>query len=222
MGSRVHLLDRLPGFSVSLRLAGWQDLRAMNSLPPGIKRQRRARRATRRLERAWAVRYHKERSDPEIRQFASLLEASMIAPAAYEAGDLDKAARYAADAMQIPTVAQRGGAPSHVDWGRHERYGAHIVLGKVALRRGDVGAAEHHLVEATNARMSSSAMFKTSIPDTELAEELLKLGKVTSVVAYLDTLRRLWPSQERRLDKWLSEIRDGRVPDLTEWRYRRT
>jgi hypothetical protein len=146
----------------------------------------------------------------------------MIAPAAYEAGDLDKAARYASDVMQIPTVAQRGRAPSHVDWGRRERYGAHIVLGKVALRKADVNAAEHHLVEASNTSMSSSALFQTSIPDTELAEELLKLGKVDSVVAYLEALRRLWPSQEPRLDEWLSEIRDGQVPDLTEWRYRRT
>jgi len=222
MGTRAHLLDRLPGFSALLRIAGWQDLRAMNSLPPGIERQRRARRATGRLERAWAARDHRERADPEIRQFAWLLEASMIAPAAYEAGDLDKAARYASDVMQIPTVAQRGGAPSHVDWGRRERYGAHIVLGKVALRKGDVNAAEYHLVEATDASMSSSALFKTSVPDTELAEELLKLGKVDSVVAYLDALRRLWPSQEPRLDEWLSEIRDGRVPDFTGWRFRRT
>jgi hypothetical protein len=86
-------------------------------------------------------------------------------------------------------------------------------LGKVALARGEVDAAEHHLLEA-GAIHSPSPARRTMGPETELAARLLDEGRSKAVSAYLAGCRSFWYLGRAQIDVWLIDIRNGRTPDL--------
>ena len=90
---------------------------------------------------------------------------------------------------------------------------AHTVLGRIALRQGDVKEAASHLLAA--GRAPSGQQFGSYGPgDWRLAEELLAAGGRDSVLAYLDLLRGLWKNDNGRLDTWASTIRSGGTPNF--------
>jgi hypothetical protein len=100
-----------------------------------------------------------------------------------------------------------GGAPKHVDWGARESYIAHIVMGKVVLARGEVGAASEHLRLAPRAAPPSSPSLSTLGLDTELAAALLAQGEKEAVVEYLTTMKDIWRRGARQLDRWMPRSR---------------
>ena len=90
-------------------------------------------------------------------------------------------------------------------------FAAHTVLGRIALRHGDVKEAASHLLAA--GRVLSGQQFGSYGPnDWSLAEELLAAGDRDSVLAYLDLVRDVWKSDNGRLDTWASTIRSGGTP----------
>jgi hypothetical protein len=92
---------------------------------------------------------------------------------------------------------------------------AHIVLGKIALARHDVGDAANHLDHAGQAASRSSPAMATYGPDLTLAQDLLRRGQTEPVASYLEGCREAWPIGRDQLDDWISQIRGGNVPDLT-------
>jgi hypothetical protein len=98
------------------------------------------------------------------------------------------------------TLRFSGGAPAHVDWGADQSYVAHIVLGKIALSHGDVGAASEHLRLASQSASRSSPTLSSLGPDTELVAALLKHGEKRAVVDYLRAMREVWRRGARQLD----------------------
>lgn len=101
----------------------------------------------------------------------------------------------------------------HCDWNYGNAiHDANILLGRVALRRGDIKKAKMHLIRA--GKTPGSPQLDTFGPSMALARELLERGEQGIVLEYLDLCRAFWEMDRGRLAKWKAEIQHGRVPDF--------
>ncbi len=89
---------------------------------------------------------------------------------------------------------------------------AHTILGRVALRKGDVAAARGHLLDS--ASPESARYIAAYSPMLTLAKEMLEKGERDIVVEYLEKCVPLWPRGESVLQIWITDIRNGRTPDF--------
>jgi len=124
-----------------------------------------------------------------------------MAQAALEAGANEKAAAYAKELI--------AGTPEH----RREAdavFDAHLVLGRVALRSGDVAAASAQLIEA--GRTTGSPIIETLGPNMTLARELLDKGERSAVLVFLGECRTFWKNGGEQLDAWTAALHNGGTP----------
>lgn len=156
-------------------------------------------RLNRQAAKAWGL------TEAELRHE---LDESQRAQDALAAGDLDEADTLATALMA--KVADK--APFH---GSHDEYEAHLILGHVCLHRGDVDAAERHLLAAARIDDPDPAL-RTFGPDMSLAQALLRHGRTHAVIEYLDLCSALWKMWSfGRLKRWRTEVQEGRMPDFT-------
>ena len=107
-------------------------------------------------------------------------------------------------------VAEKG--PLH---GSGDEHSAHLIIGHVCLRRGDVDAAERHLLAA--ARIDDPAPWLCSFgPNMSLAQALLQQGRTDAVIDYFDLCSSFWKGLASRgqLQRWRTDVREGRMPDF--------
>jgi hypothetical protein len=146
--------------------------------------------------------------DPE---FVRALYAYGLSVSALEAGALKRARRFASESLELKDIEARlgmyGGHPPDSDV-----HAAHIILGLVDLREGNVDGAEEHLRAASRVR-TVEPWEATFGPDFRLARELLRAGRREAVLEYLSRYRQLWKSRRGRtqLDDWTAAI--GREED---------
>lgn len=146
--------------------------------------------------------------DPE---FVRALYAYRLAVSALEAGALERARRFASESLELKDIEARlgmyGGHPPDSDV-----HAAHIILGLVDLREGNVDGAEEHLRAASRVR-TVEPWEATFGPDFRLARDLLRAGRREAVLEYLSRYRQLWKSRHGRalLDDWIAAI--GREED---------
>jgi len=136
-------------------------------------------------------------------RWVNLSEAAM---ACVEKGRLDEAAARARELL-LRAESQRA------DW----NYGnavhkGNIVLGRVALRRGDINAAKYHLL--ASGRTPGSPQLDSFGPNMTLAKELLERGERTAVVAYFNDCSRFWKMDWGKLKQWAVLAEKGIVPDF--------
>ena len=121
-------------------------------------------------------------------------------------GEVERARAHAEELAEL--------APYYVDDGSYA--GAvgdmHVVLGRLAVRDGDLEAGTEHLrlfgeVEATPVRRSFG-------PDMSLARDLLHAGEIDAVVRFFEVCRAFWDMEDGRLDEWTRIARAGGVPDF--------
>jgi hypothetical protein len=194
----------------------------MNSKPPGSARHRQALLALRWLERAqqlWNAKAERQGISAHLAEYVRLRRLIFMADAAVGAGEVVTAEQYARDMLRIPEVARMAGAPAQSDPGRDDVYAAHIVLGKVAMARGDLEAAEAHLGEAV-AESPTGFPLTRGGPDTELAQALLEAGRTEAVLTYLRSCRAFWIWGRELLNEWINQISRGVTPDLATRVYR--
>jgi hypothetical protein len=113
-------------------------------------------------------------------------------------------ARVHAEALLVCQV----GAPE-VYWSDPAHHG-HLLLGRVALREGDVARAKAHLALASEAGVTG--LDRIFGPDMWLARELLVRGERDVVIRYLTACRASW--ERAPTDEWIAEIRAGGIPDF--------
>lgn len=146
--------------------------------------------------------------DPE---FVRALYAYSLAVSALEAGALERARRFASESLELKNIEARlgmyGGNPPDSDV-----HAAHIILGLVDLREGNVDGAEEHIRAASRVR-TVEPWEATFGPDFRLARDLLRAGRREAVLEYLSRYRQLWKSRRGRtqLDDWIAAI--GREED---------
>jgi tetratricopeptide (TPR) repeat protein len=101
-------------------------------------------------------------------------------------------------------------APRFVDTWAYGNFlhGGHIVLGHVALARGDLPLASRHLREA--GATPGSPQLGSFGPDLALASALLAQGVRDEVIGYLVDCTKFWKTLDlQQLERWCARIRTG-------------
>jgi predicted Ser/Thr protein kinase len=88
----------------------------------------------------------------------------------------------------------------------------HIVLGKLALKGGDLALAGAELVLACKVTPTPALM--SFGPDMTLANMLLRRGNREAVLAYLEACVPVWKSGNQQLTEWAAVVRRGGLPDF--------
>ena len=125
------------------------------------------------------------------------------AEVAFIAGAIDKARTHA---NELLATAVQG----RWDHGNALHKG-NSVLGRIALREGNVEAARRHLLASAT---EGSPQLDSFGPDMDLAKELLEKGERDAVLAYFDLCEKFWELGKERLADWRALVKDGRVPDF--------
>jgi tetratricopeptide (TPR) repeat protein len=163
---------------------------------PPEERRKRAEKALEEYEKAATL-----CRVPERRQL--ILEYQ--AKTAIESGNLEKAEWYARKLLASagnPTAPLCGNALHH----------GNLILGRVALQRGDVEKAEEHLMAAG----SRHAILQREVcgPNMALAKELLERGEREVVLRFLKLWEGSWAKRLGDLAKWTEAIENGEIPDF--------
>lgn len=104
-------------------------------------------------------------------------------------------------------------------------YHMHSLLGRIALREGDLAAAKRHLAES--GKTSGSPQLNSFGPDFVLARGLLQKGEREAVLAHLDKVAVFWENPEirtsspldhqKKIKQWKQAIGAGQIPNDHHW-----
>ncbi|HEX3130193.1 MAG TPA: RNA polymerase subunit sigma-24 [Thermoanaerobaculia bacterium] len=125
-----------------------------------------------------------------------------LAKAALDAGETAKARAYAEEMLK---------ATDRESWnyGNAIHHG-HLILGRIALREGDLAAAKEQLLAAGDT--PGSPQLNSFGPNMTLARELLEKGEKQAVLEYFKRCGSFW--KEDRLEAWASEVQNGKIPEF--------
>jgi tetratricopeptide (TPR) repeat protein len=170
----------------------------MSSLS-GPERQAMARQALAQYE-AW---FHLQR-EPQ-NDYSALDDMAMVA---FEAGAWEKARQYAVQLLNWATSA--GANPS--SRAGNAIHKGNLVLGRLALRAGDVPKARSYLLAA--GRTPGSPQLDSFGPNMTLAREFLKHGERNVVLQYFQECAAFWQMGQENLKQWSEEVKAGQIPDF--------
>jgi tetratricopeptide (TPR) repeat protein len=128
------------------------------------------------------------------------------AQAAFEAGEYEQAASYC---KEVLSLAEQ---PEYADSNADAIHYGNGVLGRIALRQGDVTTASAYLVKA--AKIKGNPHLDTFGPNMMLAKELLEKGERKSVLEYFDLCGKFWADDDKKLDQWRSAVSSGSDPNF--------
>jgi tetratricopeptide (TPR) repeat protein len=139
----------------------------------------------------------------DIHRFYALNDA---AKAAFELGKSDEAETHARQALDL--------APRfRDDWNYGNAiHDGHMVLGRVALRKGDLEAAKRELMEA--GRTPGSPQLNSFGPNMSLAKDLLERKETDTVLAYFELCGKFWALEQGNLRRWSVLAKAGEMPDF--------
>lgn len=129
-----------------------------------------------------------------------------LAKRAFDAGEVDSAELYAQRLLKM--------APSYPqswNYGNAIFHG-NAILGRVALRHGDIKQAKAYLLSA--GQTPGSAQLDTFGPNMSLARELLEKNQSDVVLRFFELCRRFWDLNRGKLDQWSAEVKQGKIPDF--------
>jgi hypothetical protein len=137
-----------------------------------------------------------------------------VAKAALEAGLTDEAKSYADQALALAAEDRFKNAPTVSFQGSAEGdavFLGNLVLGRLALLRGDVAAAEKYLLLSGQIKAGEPTFWG---PNMTLARELLKRHRSKVVLEFLEEVKLFWRSDgSQQADNWAGMIRAGKIPD---------
>jgi hypothetical protein len=142
---------------------------------------------------------------------APYLEA-LAAKAALEAGQNDKAATYATEALAVATRMDRNR--------KHPRYPevqfyANFVFGRLSVLNGDLASAGRYLLAA--GQTSGGPVLASHGPNMSLALELLNKGDAQNrqtVLQFIEEIKTFWKISPAPFDMWSAQIRAGKIPNF--------
>lgn len=154
-------------------------------------------------QKALSLREHSASEGDAEQRFNQLGDMSR---AAFEAGDNTKAEEYATDLLQDAEKFRNSW-----NYGNAVHSG-NIVLGRIALRRGDVAGAKAHLLAAGGT--PGSPQLDSFGPNMMLAQELLAKGERETVLTYLEACGKFWNMGGDTLKNWIETVKGGGTPDF--------
>jgi tetratricopeptide (TPR) repeat protein len=156
----------------------------------------------------WEGRYAKATKElsaakDELMRFYALNDA---AKAAFEVGKTDEAKQHAQAALDL--------APKYRDdWNYGNAiHDGHMVLGRVALKNGDVETAKRELLLA--GATPGSPQLDSFGPNMSLAKDLLEQKQTDTVVEYFTLCAKFWDLERGNLKRWSVLAKAGEMPDF--------
>lgn len=151
-------------------------------------------------------------------------ELAILTPAAFTAGETEKARNFAAELMALGEQTKSMPGFGSSNYGQATFVG-NTVLGLIALQANDVEKAKAHLL--ASARIEGSPVLKSFGPNMLLAKQLLEKGEREPVIEYFDLCAKFWTSNKGKLDQWKTAVQKGETPDfganlkylLDDWRF---
>jgi len=128
-----------------------------------------------------------------------------LAISAFEAGDFVKAKQYATQLLDTSRVQYQEVVSDNL-------HIANTILGRLALRKGDIAEARRRLL--ASAPEDGSPILSSYGPRMALAAELLDHGERDVVIVYLDKCARFWAFGRGQIGQWKLAIREGKKPDF--------
>jgi tetratricopeptide (TPR) repeat protein len=129
------------------------------------------------------------------------------ARAAFEAGEVKFAREYAEECLALTTGSELDEYFRNNGDAIHQ---SHLVLGRVALREGDLERAKWHLIES--GKTKGSPVLGSFGPNMSLAKDLLEAGERAVVLEYLEQCGKFWKRGASALAQWRDEITEGHIP----------
>jgi hypothetical protein len=124
---------------------------------------------------------------------------------AFAADETNKARMYAEQTLQ---EARSGKG----DWNvGNDIFFGNMVLGRLALKAGDIEQAKHYLIEA--GKTPGSPQLNSFGPNMTLAKELLEKGQTEVVLEFFNLCGKFWRYQPR-LSEWAAAVKQGAIPDF--------
>ena len=154
-------------------------------------------------QKALSIREHALQTADSEQRFYAL---GSLATDAIEAGETQKAQEYASELLQDSEKFRK-----NWDYGNAVHMG-NIVLGRVALQRGDIALAGQYLLAA--GQTPGSPQLDSFGPDMTLAKELLEKGQRDVVITYLESCAKFWKMGGDKLQMWIATIKGGGTPDF--------
>lgn len=159
---------------------------------------------------------------------AKVPDLRVLAAAAFDAGDLDKAEKFANE-LQVAGRNLQVAAKDRPFYANKIANALHVsntVLGLVALEKGRVEAAKDYLL-ASSKVSDGSGLLTLGGPEMLLAKRLIEKGERETVIRYLDDCAVFWKNDRGKLEKWKGIINNGGMPDfggnlksqLNFWKY---
>jgi hypothetical protein len=124
----------------------------------------------------------------------------------FVAGKIEDAQKYAQELLtMLPSFREDR------EYGR-ALHDANMVLGRVAVRNGQIEDAKRYLIAA--GRTPGTPQLSSYGPNMSLANDLLAKGERQAVLGYLELCRAFWTGNEGRLDQWIGEVKNEKIPDF--------
>jgi hypothetical protein len=130
---------------------------------------------------------------------------STLAQMAFDAGDMIKARAYAEQFISVAAVIKGWNVGNLIHKGN-------LVLGRIAVRDGRIADALIFLERA--GQTPGSPQLNSFGPNMSLAKDLLEAGETAAVIAYFERCRAFWKMGGSKLDTWVAEARDGKIPNF--------
>jgi tetratricopeptide (TPR) repeat protein len=128
------------------------------------------------------------------------------AKAAFEVGKTDEAREYAQAALDLAPKF-----PNDWNYGNAIHDG-HMVLGRVAIKGGDIEAAKRELLLA--GATPGSPQLDSFGPNMSLAKDLLEQKQTDTVVEYFALCGKFWELERGNLKRWSILAKAGEMPDF--------
>jgi hypothetical protein len=128
-------------------------------------------------------------------------------PASFSNGEMGTAAQMAESLLKEAE-----------NWKDNWNYGnaiqaGNIVLGRIALKKGETAKAKQFLFAA--GRTPGSPQLNSFGPDMSLAKELLAKGEKEAVLEYFELCSKFWGKHhQKQLDEWSAAVKQGDVPEF--------
>jgi len=155
----------------------------------------------------------KELAAKALEQFETAYDLTPDMTRSFMLQELAKAAIEAEEAEKANEYAHKMLASGGKDWnsGNNIHHG-NIILGRIALREGDIENARRHLLAA--GKTTGSPQLNSFGPNMTLAKELLEAGEKDAVLEYFDLCSRFWKMHRGRLDAWSATVKGGGIPEF--------
>jgi hypothetical protein len=132
-----------------------------------------------------------------------------LASAALDAGEKNRAVAIANQLIAlVPKLREHQANTSIADSIWHH---THLILGRAALRQGDLAGAKSNLLEA--GRVNGGTLLSSFGPNMTLAKELLERGEKKVVLEYFELCRKFWKSSDA-MNSWIEAVKRGQIPNF--------